>query len=59
MTPEEKTKELIQRISLWVDDKDTVIDLAELFSKIIIEDLEENTSTYNYWENVKKEIQKL
>ena len=59
MTPKEKATELFQRISLWVDDKDTAIDLAELFSKMIIEDLEEDTYTYHYWEYVKNELQKI
>ncbi len=59
MTPEEKATELFQRISLWVDDKDTAIDLAELFSKMMIEDLEEDTYTYHYWEYVKNELQKI
>ena len=72
MTPEENARELFYRISLWVGDKDTAIDLAELFSKIMIEneaDIWEvkNTETglilrddfKKYWQEVKKEIEKL
>ena len=72
MTPEENARELFYRISLWVEDKDTAIDLAELFSKIMIEneaDIWEvkNTETglisrddfKKYWKEVKKEIEKI
>lgn len=72
MTPEENARELFYRISLWVDDKDTAIDLAELFSKIMLENAADiwggrNTETglisrdefRKYWQEVKNEIQKL
>ena len=72
MTPEENARELFYRISLWVEDKDTAIDLAELFSKIMIENEADiwggrNTETgltardefRKYWQEVKKEIEKL
>lgn len=72
MTPEENARELFYRISLWVDDKDTAIDLAELFSKIMLENEADiwgvkNTETglisrdefKKYWQEVKNEIQKL
>ena len=72
MTPEENARELFYRISLWVDDKDTAIDLAELFSKIMLENEADiwgvkNTKTglisrdefKKYWQEVKNEIQKL
>ena len=72
MTPEEKAEELFSRISLWADDQDTAIDLAELFSKIMIENTGHiwggrNTETgliardefRKYWQEVKNEIQKL
>jgi hypothetical protein len=72
MTPEENARELFYRISLWVEDKDTAIDLAELFSKIMIENESDiwgvkNTETgliskddfRKYWQEVKQEIYKL
>ena len=72
MTPEENARELFYRISIWVDDKDTAIDLAELFSKMMLENevdiyggtnnkkgLISRNEFINYWQEVKKEFKKL
>jgi len=64
MTTEENARELFYRISLWVEDKDTAIDLAELFSRMMLENAgmiwgcnQEKDEFINYWQEVKKEIE--
>jgi hypothetical protein len=72
MTPEENARELFYRISLWVEDKDTAIDLAELFSRMMLENEADIWEVKNnetgliskddfrkYWQEVKNEIKKL
>ena len=72
MTPEENARELFYRISLWVEDKDTAIDLAELFSRMMLENEADIWGVKNnetglisrnhfrkYWQEVKQEIYKL
>ena len=66
MTPEENARELFYRISLWVEDKDTAIDLAELFSRMMLENEADiwgcnqaKDEFRNYWQEVKNELEKI
>ena len=66
MTPEENARELFYRISLWVEDKDTAIDLAELFSRMMLENAgmiwgcnQAKDEFRNYWQEVKNELEKI
>ncbi len=74
MTPRENAHEIFYRIYAWLDDKDkdTALELAILFSKMMLENAGmiwegRNTETgltardefTNYLNEVKKEIEKL
>jgi hypothetical protein len=72
MTPKENAHEIFYRIYAWLDDKDTALELAILFSKMMLENtgmiwggrnsetgLTARDEFRKYWKETKEELRKL